>query len=60
MLQLLANISKDGFARLIVRANYVQTYYGCDWKDPHRYQTVLSSTLGSVQAGWIIIDAVEQ
>jgi hypothetical protein len=40
------------------RANYVQTYYGCHWKDPHHM--MLSSTLGKEQAGWMIIDAVEQ
>jgi hypothetical protein len=40
------------------RANYVQTYYGCHWKDSHHM--MLSSTLGKEQAGWMIIDAVEQ
>jgi cytidylate kinase len=42
------------------RASYVETYYGCDWKDPHLYHMMLSSTLGREQAGWMIMDAVEQ
>jgi cytidylate kinase len=42
------------------RASYIRTYYGCDWKDPHLYHMMLSSTLGREQAGWMIIDAVEQ
>ena len=42
------------------RASYVQTYYGCDWKDPHLYHLMLSSALGREKAGWMIIDAVEQ
>jgi len=42
------------------RAAYVHTYHGCDWKDAHLYHMMLSSTLGKEQAGWMIIDAVEQ
>jgi cytidylate kinase len=42
------------------RDDYVQTYYGCHWKDLHLYHMMLSSTLGKEQAGWMIIDAVEQ
>jgi acetate kinase len=41
------------------RAGYVRTYYGCDWKEPHLYHMMLSSTLGRAQAGWMIIDAIE-
>lgn len=42
------------------RESYVQTYYECHWKDPHLYHMMLSSTVGRGQAGWMIIDAVEQ
>jgi len=42
------------------RASFIQTYYKCDWKNPHLYHLMLSSTLGTEQTGWIIIDAIDQ
>jgi hypothetical protein len=40
------------------RASYIQTYYGCDWKDPHLYNMMLSSKGGTEKAASIIINTV--
>jgi hypothetical protein len=40
------------------RASYVQTYYRCDWKDPHLYHMMISSQLGTETAVEMILDAV--
>jgi cytidylate kinase len=40
------------------RAGYVKTYYGCDWKDPHLYDMMLSSKLGTERAASIIVNTV--
>lgn len=42
------------------RAQYVRTYYGCDWRDPHLYHMMLSSRIGLANAAWMILDAVER
>ena len=41
------------------RATYVQTYYRCDWKDPHLYHMMISTQLGTETAAEMIVDAVE-
>ena len=41
------------------RASYVRTFYGCDWKDPHLYQMMLSSELGTERIVSMIVEAVE-
>ena len=40
------------------RANYIRTYYGCDWKDPHLYHMMVSSEIGVETAARTIVDAV--
>ena len=40
------------------RAAYIRRRYGCDWKDPHLYQLMISSKLGIENAVRTIIDAV--
>jgi cytidylate kinase len=42
------------------RASYIRTYYGCDWKDPHLYQMMISSQIGTENAASIIVEAVLQ
>jgi hypothetical protein len=40
------------------RASYVRTHYGCDWKDPHLYQMVISSHVGIENAAFLIAEAI--
>jgi cytidylate kinase len=40
------------------RAAYIRRRYGCDWKDPHLYQLMISSELGIENAVRTIVDAV--
>ena len=40
------------------RASYIRTYYGCDWKDPHLYQMILSSHMGIENVSWLVVEAV--
>ena len=40
------------------RANYIQTYYGSDWKDPHLYDMMLSSKFGIENAASIVVNAI--
>ena len=40
------------------RATYIQTYFGCNWKDPHLYQMMISSQIGIENVRWAIIDAI--
>lgn len=42
------------------RARYVRTYYRCDWKDPHLYQMMISSQMGSEAVASLIVDAVQR
>jgi cytidylate kinase len=42
------------------RADYVRTYFGCDWKDPHLYHMMISSEAGDEWVARIILDAVAQ
>ena len=42
------------------RASYVRTYYGCDWKDPHLYQMIISSHIGIENVAWLIVEAVQR
>ena len=42
------------------RAHYIRTYFGCDWKDPHLYQMMLSSQLGDDGVARMIVDTIEQ
>jgi len=42
------------------RARYIRTYYGCDWKDPHLYQMMISSQIGLDRAAETIVDAIQQ
>lgn len=41
------------------RAQYVRTYYGCDWRDPHLYHMMLSCEVGLAEAAWMIVERVE-
>lgn len=40
------------------RATYIQTYYGCDWKDPHLYHMMINSQIGTEMAACMIVNAV--
>ena len=40
------------------RASYIRTYYGCDWKDPHLYQMIISSHIGLENVARLIVEAV--
>jgi hypothetical protein len=40
------------------RARYVRTYFGCDWKDPHLYNMMISSQLGIEAAAGMIIEVL--
>ena len=40
------------------RANYVQRYFGRDWKDPDLYHLMINSQLGQEEVATLIIDAV--
>ena|SRR5579862_8859249 len=40
------------------RAAYIRTYHGCDWKDPHLYQLMISSQIGIESAAFLIVEAV--
>lgn len=40
------------------RANYIHTFYGCDWKDPHLYHMMISSQIGSEAVASQIVDAI--
>jgi cytidylate kinase len=40
------------------RANYIRTYYGCDWKDPHLCHMMISSHIGIENARRMIVDAI--
>ncbi len=42
------------------RARYIRTWHGCDWKDPHLYQMMVSSGIGVENAAARIVDAVER
>ena len=42
------------------RASYVKTYYGCDWKNPHLYNMMISSQMGTESAAWLIVNAMER
>jgi cytidylate kinase len=42
------------------RASYIRTYYGCDWKDPHLYQMIISSHIGIENVAWLIVEAVQR
>jgi hypothetical protein len=42
------------------RARYIRTNFGCDWKDPHLYQLMISSEIGLEKAAATIVDAVQQ
>jgi cytidylate kinase len=42
------------------RAAYIRTYFGCDWKDPHLYQLMISSQLGSDNLTRTILDAIQR
>jgi cytidylate kinase len=41
------------------RAAYIRKYFGCDWRDPHLYQMMISSELGEDTVAGLIIRAVE-
>ena len=41
------------------RANYIRTYYRCDWRDPHLYHMMISSQLGTETAAEMIVEAVD-
>ena len=40
------------------RAAYIQTYYGCDWKDPHLYHMMINSRIGTEMAAGMIVNGV--
>jgi len=40
------------------RANYIRTFYGCDWKDPHLYHMMISSHIGIENARRTIVDTI--
>jgi len=40
------------------RAGYIRSNYGCDWKDPHLYNMMISSQIGLEDAAWMIVEAV--
>jgi cytidylate kinase len=40
------------------RANYIRTYFGQDWKDPHLYQLMINSQLGTDNVIRMITGAV--
>jgi len=40
------------------RADYIRTYFGCDWKNPHLYHMMISSQLGDDRAAQLIVDAI--
>jgi hypothetical protein len=40
------------------RASYLRTYYGCNWKDPHLYQMMISSQAGIENAACLIVEGV--
>ena len=40
------------------RAGYIRTHHGCDWKDPHLYQMMISSRIGVENAAFLIVEAV--
>jgi cytidylate kinase len=42
------------------RASYMRTFYGCDWKDPHLYQMMISSQVGIENAASMIVQVVLQ
>lgn len=40
------------------RADYIRTHYGCDWKDPHLYNMMISSQGGVEAAVATIVDTI--
>ena len=40
------------------RQRYIRTYFGCDWKDPHLYHTMISSQIGIEAAAEMIVDTI--
>jgi cytidylate kinase len=42
------------------RADYIRLYFGCDWKDLHLYQMLVSSELGEERVAETIVDAIER
>lgn len=42
------------------RAAYIRTYFGCDWKDPHLYQLMISSQLGGDNLARTILDTIRR
>ena len=40
------------------RATYIQTYYGCDWKDPRLYHMMINSHIGTEMAACMIVNAI--
>lgn len=42
------------------RAGYIRTYFGCDWKNPHLYQMMISSEIGDENVARLIVDAIQR
>jgi len=40
------------------RADYIHTYHGCNWKDPHLYQMMINSDAGIENAACMIVEGV--
>jgi hypothetical protein len=40
------------------RGDYIRTYFGCNWMDPHLYHLMISSQLGEDQVESTIIEAL--
>jgi cytidylate kinase len=40
------------------RADYIRTYFGCNWMDPHLYHLMISSQLGEALVESTIIEAL--
>lgn len=38
---------------------YIRTNYGCDWKDPHLYDLMISSRMGVESAASLLLEALK-
>jgi len=42
------------------RADYIRTYLGCNWNDPHLYHLLISSELGEDSVAQTVIDIIQR
>lgn len=55
----LINVGDDLRSTDRVRARYIRTYFGYNWKDPHLYHMMISSHLGEDVVAEMLIDRLE-